>query len=121
MKTFNRVLVSACIILLMIAAIFLRKDYIAESTAEIEIQRFGFVPVTFMGVTIKMKSGSHDYYLKQIGGDSLFVHIVASDDLTSNFTRENYLYFTKGSIKSLSWEIPNGKYVPIKKTVVQTK
>lgn len=69
----------------------------------------GLHTVHYLGVGIEIWEGTHDYYLKQIGGDSLFVNVYWNQDYTTSSLGE-YIYFTKGgNVKSLEWET-GGKF-----------
>lgn len=65
--------------------------------------------VPYLGVDIEVWEGTHDYYLKQIGDDSLFVNVHWVRDY-GTYSLGQYIYFTKGSnVKSLEWET-GGKF-----------
>lgn len=52
----------------------------------------------FLGVTVQVHGGENNIYLKQIGGDSLFVNVFR------NKMGTNYIYYTKGNkVNSVSW------------------
>lgn len=58
----------------------------------------------FLGVNVIVHGGNNNIYLKQIGGDSLFVHVFR------NKLRTDYIYYTKGNkVNSVSWET-GGKF-----------
>lgn len=58
----------------------------------------------FQGIIVKVKEGNHNYFLKMIDKDSLFINI----NLEDNYNYD-YIYYTKNCIKTLSWET-RGKY-----------
>lgn len=67
------------------------------------------VAVNFQGVEVNLTEGTHNYYLKQIGGDSLFVNVYWIPDY-GKYSPGRYIYFTKGNnVKSLEWET-GGKF-----------
>lgn len=64
---------------------------------------------SYLHVNIEIKEGTHDYYLKQIGDDSLFVNVYW-EEVYGEHSRGQYIYFTKGkNVKSLEWET-GGKF-----------
>ena len=74
----------------------------------------------YVGVTITIDTIHNTYYLKQIGGDSLFVHVVRGKPyLNGSWSIIDHIFFTKGTVKSVEWEERRGKFGTIKKTVIQ--
>lgn len=77
-------------IFLFISCINIKKDVETPSCNYSQI---------FNGIEICLKEGDHNYFLKMIDNDSLFINVICNDSYVSS-----YIYYTKGSIKSLSWE-----------------
>ncbi len=79
------------------------------SCVENNHNNFKSTTIQYLGIDVDIKEGTHDYYLKQIGGDSLFVNVYWIPDY-GKYSPGRYIYFTKGNnVKSLEWET-GGKF-----------
>lgn len=64
--------------------------------------------IRFMRTEIAVVNGDHDYFVKMVGTDSLFVNVVTDADFGGGFWATNnfsYMFYTKGhNFNSIAWD-----------------